>query len=155
MKKVYKNRSADADMAEALVKRGQTDTMTKKDFIKIEEAAKKERKRANIAALDYKNAVEDYEKIRVQWEEDMQSACYEFQQAEENRLDFLKTRLDAYLEVQKAVNNDCKESSEMVSNSVISVSKEVDIEMFVKSNCTGTQRPPQLHFERFGNIDLP
>jgi hypothetical protein len=123
--------------------------MTKKDFIKIEENARKERKRANIAAMDYKNAVDDYERARVQWEDDMHSACYEFQQAEENRIDFLKARLAAYLEVQKRVNNDCKESSEMVSSSVDAVSKEIDIEMFVKTSCTGGQKPPQLTFERF------
>lgn len=94
---------------ELIVQRGQADHMTKRDFMKIEDQARKERKKASMAGMEYKVAVEEYERVRVQWEEDMNSACVEFQQAEESRIEFLKRIMQSYLKVQKEVNQSCKE----------------------------------------------
>ncbi len=63
------------------------------------------------------------------------------------------------------MNGECKLSSEMVENSIEAVSKEVDIEMFVKTSFTGalivsfvrvdaivgSARPPQLKYEPYKN----
>jgi hypothetical protein len=38
--------------------------------------ARRERKKTSMAALEYKAAVEDYERCRMQYEEDMMSAGY-------------------------------------------------------------------------------
>ena len=98
-------RAKDAEAASAQ----QSASLTKKDFSKFEENSKRERKKASMAAYDYKSAVEDYENTRMRWEDDMQTACTEFQQAEEERLDFVKSTLQSYLDVQKKVNASCKE----------------------------------------------
>ena len=148
---VYLARAREADAADALVARGQLDNMTRQQFNKIEESARKERKKVSVAAYDYRTAVDDYEKLRMQWEDNMISACNEFQQAEEERIDFLKQTLQKYLQVQKKVNEECKESSEMVENSFQAVSKEVDIELFVKSQFTGSRKPAPLQFEPYKN----
>lgn len=155
--KAYKNyisRAKEADLAETLVKRAQVTNMNRKDFIKIEENAKKERKKASMASYDYKTAVDEYEEIRSRWEEDMRSACAEFQSAEEDRIQFLKSVLQSYLSVQKEVNTECKESSEMCGHSIESVSPHVDIEMFVKTSFTGSQKPIQLKYEPYKGVSF-
>ena len=152
MQKVYEARCRDAELAEQALKEPANATLTDKELTRLEENARKERKRAGIAALDYKSAIEQYERIRVRWEDDMTAACGDFQQAEEERIDFLKTVLQSYRHAQKAVNERCQQSAEMVENSIDAVSKDVDIEMFVKSHFTGGDKPVPLHFEQHGSI---
>lgn len=149
MHTLYMNKARDAEVADALVSRGPLDTMSKRDFQKIEDNARKERKKASMAAFDYKNAIKDYETVRNQWEDDMIGACSEFQQAEEDRIDFIRNTLIKYMDIQKKVNNECKSSSEMAENSVEAICKEVDIEMFVKEKFTGSERPIELVFEGY------
>jgi hypothetical protein len=149
--KIYIQRCRDAEAIEAVAGRGQLDHMTKKDYMKIEEQARKERKKASMAGMEYKVAVEEYERVRRQWEEDMHNACVDFQTAEEERIDYIKEVLQAYLRVQKDVNHHCKESTEMVGSSIEAVSKEIDIEMFVKSHHTGSQKPMPLSFEPYSS----
>lgn len=61
------------------------------------------------AGADYRCAVEEYEKARIHWEEDMTAACQEFQAAEEERIEYIKKILASYLAVQMEVNGSCKE----------------------------------------------
>lgn len=76
MHKIYFNKCKEADIAEALVVRAQHDNnLSKKDLAKLEDNARKEKKKASIAAHDYKSAINEYEMIRLQWEEDMEAAC--------------------------------------------------------------------------------
>eukprot|EP00158_Paraphelidium_tribonemae_P002988 Partr_v1_DN25819_c0_g1_i1_m2951 putative Inherit from NOG: Growth arrest-specific 7 len=149
MRKAYITRSKEAELVDMQVQRGPGNAVLKRDFEKLEEAARKERKKASMAAYDYKTAVEDYERVRKQWEDDMHSATYEFQQAEEERLEYLKTVLQSYLTAQQQLTDECKEAGEMVVNSVDAVSKTVDIEMFVKEHYTGSFKPEPLTFEQY------
>ena len=121
------------DRADIIVARGQTDDMTKRDFMKLQAEAAKERKKAANAAADYRRAVDDCELTRQKWEEDMRQACavciiftfknifeltifirlffnkQEFQSAEEERINFTKEILTRYLNIQRDVNVKCKE----------------------------------------------
>lgn len=148
MRRSYQTKAKDAEVADAMFAQGTTD-VSKKEYQKLEDNSRRERKKASIAALDYKNSVEEYERIRLQWEDDMQTACYEFQQAEEERIDYTKVVLRKFMDIQKEVNLQCKESSEMAESSIDAVSKDVDIEMYVKSNFTGNQKPVPLLFEQY------
>ena len=153
MRKVYYQRAREAEAADSLLQAFSqspaSNAANRKDYLKAEETARRERKKASMAEYDYRTAVEDFEKVRGRWEEDMQSAFHEFQSAEEERLEFLGHILKSYLAVQKEVNEYCKGSSEMVDNSIQSISKDVDIEMFVKQYFTGGHRPAPLQFEPY------
>jgi hypothetical protein len=76
MQKIYYARCQEAEAHEALVARGQSANQTKRDFTKMQDNARRERKKASMAALEYKAAVDEYERTRSQYEDDMSSACY-------------------------------------------------------------------------------
>ncbi|KAI3629427.1 hypothetical protein MIR68_012442 [Amoeboaphelidium protococcarum] len=150
-REAYLQKCRDAEVADALVSRGQLANMTRKDFQKLEDNARKERKKASIAAFDYRTAVKEFEDMRVQFEEDNNNAAIDFESAEYDRIEFLKVVLQNYLTAQRQVNDKCKDSSEMCSSSIESVSGAVDIELFVKSKFTGCTSVPHLEFEQYKN----
>jgi len=150
VKKSYEQAVKDAEQAEAIVVKGPND-QNKSQFPKLEEKARNDRKKATQSGIDYKKAVDEYAKVRQQWEDDMSLACLDFSEAEEERVGYLKTVLENYLDVEQQGRTKLTESGDMVRNSVQAVNAEVDIEMFVKSKGSGTKKPPVLVFEQYSS----
>lgn len=74
IKKTYEQSMKEAEASEQVVGRGPTD-QNKGQFAKLEEKSRNDRKKATQAAIDYKKTVDDYQKVRQQWEDDMSLAC--------------------------------------------------------------------------------
>jgi len=73
--------------------------------LQLNDIARTERKKAVQAGIDYKKAVDDYNVMRKQWEDDMNLACLDFQEAEEERLQELQTILNSYLDIAKKLRD--------------------------------------------------
>lgn len=74
IRKGYEQTMKDAEASEQVVAKGET-AQNKGQFGKLEDKAKNDRKKATQTAIDYKKIVEDYQKVRQQWEDDMSLAC--------------------------------------------------------------------------------
>ncbi|KCV70034.1 hypothetical protein H696_03500 [Fonticula alba] len=108
-----------------------------------------ERKKATLAANEYRRTVDEANEARRAWGDTVNLASLEYQNLEIRRINYLKQLLDSYLDTLQASRQSLEESSSMVRNSIQAVSTDVDIEMFVKSRGTGPHRPKPVEFHPF------
>lgn len=105
-----------ADASELTAQRAMND-VNKALYVKLDGTAKTDRKRATQTGIDYKKAVDDYNEARRQWEDDMSLASLDFQEAEFDRLEYLKKTLQTYIESDKEVREQLNQVRRRLSRS--------------------------------------
>ncbi|KAI3643880.1 hypothetical protein MP228_010044 [Amoeboaphelidium protococcarum] len=146
----YRQRSAEL---EALQK--QRNTATAKEADKLDQKISKAQLAARQAEQEYAQACDKMRDIHTTWIKDFFGACEEFQQLEEQRVDFLRGCLWTYSNAysQVSVNDDasCENMRKVLEKCNISY----DIALYVKSKRTGDTIPPAPEFRAYGQNTTP
>ncbi|KJE94918.1 hypothetical protein CAOG_05459 [Capsaspora owczarzaki ATCC 30864] len=148
-KRNFFDKCKELEQASTKEDRGQLDHMTKKDFLKVQEDARRMRQRAEVAADEYRRAVDEYNKAHKRLEDDMIHGCMDFEEAELERVGFLKEQLIKYINLKRQVNESSSQSLAFAAESVTAAEARVDIEYFVRAKGTNQPRPRGLKMESY------
>ncbi|KAI8503103.1 proline-serine-threonine phosphatase interacting protein [Branchiostoma belcheri] len=137
-KKSYEQKCKEADAAENAYS---TSRLKKK--------ASGARQQAEQADTAYKSCVEGLEQSRVSWEKCHAHSCQVFQKMEEERIMFLRDKLWVHsnLGSMTCVQND--EHFEDMRKALEHCDQHKDINLFVNTKKTGTQRPAPVVYESY------
>ncbi|XP_066270131.1 proline-serine-threonine phosphatase-interacting protein 2-like isoform X2 [Branchiostoma lanceolatum] len=137
-KKSYEQKCREADAAENAYS---TSRLKKK--------ASGARQQAEQADTAYKSCVEGLEQSRVSWEKCHAHSCQVFQKMEEERIMFLRDKLWVHsnLGSMTCVQND--EHYEDMRKALEHCDEYKDINLFVNTKKTGTQRPAPVVYESY------
>lgn len=119
--------------------------------------AKLEKTQINMASNsnEYESAVKVLEETTGRWKKEWKSACDKFQDFEEERLDFTKSSLWAFVNIASTVCVSDDASCEKVRLALEKCEVEKDIETFIKTCGTGQEIPEPPKYINFcrGDVD--
>ncbi|KAJ3221080.1 hypothetical protein HK099_003797 [Clydaea vesicula] len=117
---------------------------------------------ANQLDFDYLAGVEKLQEVHKKWEEDMRTCCTDCQKLEEDRIDYLRTKLWTYANL---ISTTCvsdgifinqllnltitDEGCERIRVSLEKCDIEKDIQEFLEKSATGSEIPPPLQYINF------
>ena len=123
--------------------------MQGKDLDRVESKLEKAKAAVSANERDYINFVRALSDTRKRWEVDWRMFCDQFQDEEEQRIEFLKNHLWTYANEVSTVCVADDESCEKVRQALEQVDPEIDIEIFVEESSTGNMLPQQATFVDF------
>ncbi|XP_072484746.1 proline-serine-threonine phosphatase-interacting protein 1 isoform X1 [Notamacropus eugenii] len=147
-KKTYEQKCKDADEAEQVFERVSSQG-NQKQMEKSQNKMKQCKDAANEAERIYKQNVNLLEKARCDWEQEHQQTCEAFQLQEFDRLTILRNSLWVHCNQlsMQCVKDD--EYYEEVRISLEGCSIEADIDVFIQTKMTGTERPEAIIYENY------
>lgn len=122
-------------------KKGQTDNQTKKDYNKILDGLDKTTKLREDAGASFKKSLEKYNTVQLEWINEMLLACQEFEDAETNRINFLKGVMRDYAVACKDTLGVAIQKSEQIISAYEKVQPAVEITTWTTGEGTGRDRP--------------
>ncbi|KAK7871365.1 hypothetical protein R5R35_006074 [Gryllus longicercus] len=129
------------------------------DKMRKETSSPKESEKAEMklkkAQEDYKNLVEKYRTIKVEFEKRMSSACKHFQTVEELHLKQMKEFLNTYAEI---IQNNHEQIGQVLvefKRACLDLTVDKLLEQFVLSKYTGLEKPGTIEFEELKLSELP
>lgn len=125
---------------------GQLDHMTKRDYQKIKDGYEKACNKQRETGEAYKNALSEHNAIQLQYVEEMLKACKDFEDAERDRITFLKRTMQQYAERAITMLNMSKEAYDGLNNRYRDVNADSDIGHFAKTEGTSKSRPVPYSF---------
>ena len=123
--------------------------MQGKDLDRVESKLEKAKAAVSANERDYINFVRALSDTRKRWEVDWRMFCDQFQDEEEQRIEFLKNHLWTYANEVSTVCVADDESCEKLRQALEQVDPEIDIEIFVEESSTGNMLPQQATFVDF------
>lgn len=150
--KNYSGKCRDQDLAKDLFAtlRHQV-TCTVKELEKAQSRATKSVDEAMKADTAYKAGIHTLEDLRMEWEKEMEQACRDFQDSDEEQICFLRSEMWETANRDSQVALDMDESSERVRQILEQCDVEQDITSFITINTTGTQRPEKVLYQNYYN----
>ncbi|KAL3858218.1 hypothetical protein ACJMK2_012816 [Sinanodonta woodiana] len=124
-------------------------TTTSKDIDKLKTKLEKCREAMEQADQSYRAALENLERVRQYWENDMEVVCTVFQDIEESRIFFLRDLLWRCTNVDSRTCVELDESCEHVRLVLEKCDIATDIQDFIAKNQTGSSRPERINYEDY------
>lgn len=148
----YVQRCRDKDNAEeAFANAKQSVTVKTKDLEKLEKNKDKSIENMEHADTQYKNSVEQLDRMRVHWENEMQKTCNTFEELDEQRIEMLRDVVWRSANVDSQTAVECDQCAENVRVKLEQCDIDTDIEEFINNNRTGSERPAQIVYENYYN----
>lgn len=150
LKSKYNQRCQEKDHADDVYRGCKSSvTVTTKEYQKAEKNKDKCNEQKEQSDTLYKNAVEQLETARVQWEKEMENACQVFNRLEEERINFLRDILWKSTNVDSQMCVDQDECCEQVRVVLELCDVQDDILEFIERNKTGNIRPAAILYEDY------
>ncbi|XP_065886288.1 proline-serine-threonine phosphatase-interacting protein 1-like [Dysidea avara] len=154
-KSSYESKCREADKTEESFHKIQnTPASRPPDIQKAQKKMEHSKSTSQTADQTYQDAVKNLEEARVLWEREMELLCNQFQDLEENRIAFLRHTMWTLTNVG---SNSCVEIDQMYENvrkSLEQCDVDADIELFVTTKSTGSERPAQILYQNFYHPSL-
>ncbi|ESN99558.1 hypothetical protein HELRODRAFT_176725 [Helobdella robusta] len=150
-KKLYENRSLEAELADNTLKKAKTNenSYPTKEWDKIVKKAAKAIEDAAAADKLYKDLVTKLEETRKLWEKEMKEYSIMCEQMDESRLKFLMESMWAAVNVVSKNCLDIDNGCEVIRQSLENVSIDGDMRMFVGRCQTGSEKPAPMRYEPY------
>jgi hypothetical protein len=150
-KKSYDSKSSESEQAELILSKAKENkgSYATKDWEKMVNRSTSTKSDAEKAYRNYEESVRKLEAARQDWEHEMVEYCKLCKKLEMERIQFLQNELwiSANLTSQAAVNDD--KESEVIRQKLQSVNIHDDIQSFIASATTGSERPPPVRLELY------
>ncbi|BFZ24266.1 hypothetical protein BsWGS_27305 [Bradybaena similaris] len=153
--KVYVRKYCERDTAEQYFKELNPQVALPKEIEKAKNKAARADEDAEKADSSYKSAVKVLDDCRVAWEKEMVSACKSIQELDHERIQFLRHELWLTSNVASKIALDIDNSSESVRSILEKCDIVSDIQAFIESAKTGTDRPEPFIFRHYTKILAP
>ncbi|XP_076457654.1 proline-serine-threonine phosphatase-interacting protein 2-like isoform X2 [Babylonia areolata] len=151
--KTYQQKCRESDQATSscqVIDRGVTSTP--RDVDKAKAKMEKCQDEANKADVAYRNAVLTLDERRRDWEREMDMACMEFQDRDEEQIQLMRAEMWEAMNCLSKMAFDVDEGCERVRVVLEACDVDEEIRAFIRYNSTGSQRPaPVLYQSYYGD----
>ncbi|KAI9326998.1 hypothetical protein BDR26DRAFT_876224 [Obelidium mucronatum] len=120
-----------------------------KEMDKLKAKLEKSQLQAKQYDVEYLMQVDHHNAMRQKWIEDFTITCRECQKLEQDRFEFLQTRLWTYSNILSAICVSNDEGYERIRISLESCDWSKDLEVLVESRATGTTPPQPVQYTNF------
>jgi hypothetical protein len=142
----YKHKAAECKYLADQEAAGQQDGMSAKEFQKIKDSAEKHYKKLNKVAEDTRQIIASYNEVQAKWVEVMVNACKDFEDAERDRHEFVKSIISRFCQHKR----DMHQASENYMQDIEAMYKisttDADIAEFSRREGTGQNMPLPVAF---------
>ncbi len=146
-RKLYENKCREAERADEEVKKGCA--LPPKDVEKLKLKAKKARAAAENADAAYREAVRTLDETRQQWEREMTRCCIQFQQAEIERIEFMRNAMWFFTNCCSATSVRDDQRYEAMRLVIEKCDVDEVMQLFIKEKATGYERPAAIKYASF------
>lgn len=121
--------------------RGQQQDQTKRDFNKIVDTLASKEPARDKAGDSFKKSLEEYNTVQLDWINEMLLACKEFEDAERDRINFLKSLMSEYAAEGRKVSAGRVAAFDAIEAGYARVDPMQDIFAWTADASTGADRP--------------
>ncbi|KAL5258143.1 hypothetical protein ACHWQZ_G012932 [Mnemiopsis leidyi] len=151
-KQAYERACVEADKSSEILQQNMTQPQRKVDQLKAK--MKSSRLAAETANKEYEDSVKTLEVARQNWESDYSLYTKKMQSLEEDRLQKLRNSLWNYTNLCSQTLVETDQRLEEVRKSLEHCDLRHDLNLYIKQNKTGTNRPEAIGYENYYNSNV-
>uniref|UniRef100_T1IRP6 SH3 domain-containing protein n=1 Tax=Strigamia maritima TaxID=126957 RepID=T1IRP6_STRMM len=148
-KKVCDGKCREAEQLTQQLTEGKGSAIPVKDIEKLKQKQLKAVVNAEQADANYKSAIDSLEQTRIQWEQETEKTCDDFQLLDEERIGYNRNSMWILTNIGSSMSVREDEMFEEIRKGLEKCDVDADIQLFIRQKQTGSERPECIESENF------